>query len=460
MKKILIVGMDGLQMSQIDQIQMPNLHKFKKRSFSFENHHSSFPTVTRTNVSTIVTGVNPGTHGILGNNMVFRDYNPNLILPVMYKEMKEIQESGNKILLTPTLSDIAINNNMKLMVLNSGTSGNAIIQNTGILTDENMTFHREIPNKTGMFNDWPDQQIPDFDSNNYMISILEKLEPSNIPDISIIWFDEPDKSQHNFGIDSTESISALNFIDNLFSKILDFISSNDYDPYIILISDHGYSKIKSTIDITKELSEDFPGYLFAENGGSFNVYTREDQDFDPVILNEIISKPWTGPIIAGNNKVNFKGIHNYDLFFNSGIRNPELFVSMNWNKLNESKNIKGEMFSTNLIEGNGNHGSISPQEINNSLIIGGPGINEGNKTQIPSGNTDILPTILKFLNLDIPNHIEGRILHESFMENFEQEYDVLNIPLSSKTANGEYMQEIQLSLYNNYKYLDYGYVEK
>jgi hypothetical protein len=46
------------------------------------------------------------------------------------------------------------------------------------------------------------------------------------------------------------------------------------------------------------------------------------------------------------------------------------------------------------------------------------------------------------------------------MENFEHEYDVLNIPLSSKTANGEYMQEIQLSLYNNYKYLDYGYVEK
>jgi arylsulfatase A-like enzyme len=460
MKKILIVGMDGLQMSQIDQINMPNLYKFKNQSFSFENHHSSFPTVTRTNVSTIVTGVNPGTHGIIGNNMIFRDYKPNLVLPVMYKEMKEIYESGNKILLTPTLSDISIDNDMKLMILNSGTSGNAIIQNTRIFTDENMTFHREIPHKSNIFNNWPEQQIPDLDSNNYMVSILKKLEPSNIPDISIIWFDEPDKSQHNFGIDSKESTSALNYIDKLFSKILDFLSSYDYDPYIFLISDHGYSKIKSTIDITKELSEDFPGYLFAENGGSFLVYTKEDQDFDPTILNEIISKPWTGPIIAGNNKVNYKGIHNYDLFFKSGIRNPELFVSMNWNKLIGSQNIKGELFSTNLIDGNGNHGSISPQEINNSLIIGGPGINKGAKTQIPSGNTDILPTILKFLDLDIPNYIEGRILSESFTENFDDKYDILNLPLSSKTPDGEYMQEIQLSLYNNYKYLDYGYVEK
>ena len=116
MKKILIIGLDGLQMSQVDQKNTPNLAKFKSDGFSFENHHASFPTVTRTNVSTIVTGVNPGTHGILGNNMVFTDYDKNKILNVMYPEMKNIYRSGSKILLTPTLSDIAIENNLNLMV--------------------------------------------------------------------------------------------------------------------------------------------------------------------------------------------------------------------------------------------------------------------------------------------------------------------------------------------------------
>ena len=43
MKKILIIGMDGLQMSQINKLNMPNLLKFQNQGFSFKNHHSSFP---------------------------------------------------------------------------------------------------------------------------------------------------------------------------------------------------------------------------------------------------------------------------------------------------------------------------------------------------------------------------------------------------------------------------------
>jgi predicted AlkP superfamily pyrophosphatase or phosphodiesterase len=460
MKKILIIGMDGLQMSQVDDKNMPNVSKFKSNGFSFENHHASFPTVTRTNVSTIVTGVNPGTHGILGNNMVFPEYDKNQVLNVMYPEMKNIYLSGNKIVLTPTLSDIASENNLDLMVLNSGTSGNALIQNTGVLNNKHHTFHRDISSQNKLNHDWPKPEIPDLNSNTHMINILEKLEPERFADISIIWFDEPDKSQHNFGIDSIESIKAINHVDNLFKNILDLINQNDFDPYIFLISDHGYSKISKTINLTNELATNFPGYLFAENGGSFMVYAKENQIFDPILINEIISKPWAGPMILGNSNINYSGIHNYDLFFKSGVRNPDLFVSMNWKELNNSNNIKGEIFSTNLKAGNGNHGSISPQEINNTLILNGPDINKGNGTELPSGNVDVLPTILYFLNIALPSYIEGRVLKESFTEKISEDYDVLKIPLTSKTPSGEYMQEIQMSLYNNYKYLDYGYVEK
>ena len=460
MKKILIIGLDGLQMSQVDQKNTPNLAKFKSDGFSFENHHASFPTVTRTNVSTIVTGVNPGTHGILGNNMVFTDYDKNKILNVMYPEMKNIYRSGSKILLTPTLSDIAIENNLNLMVLNSGTSGNALIQNTGVLNNKHRTFHRDIPTQDKLNNKWPNPEIPDLHSNSHIINILKKLESEDFADISIIWFDEPDKSQHNFGIDSQESITAIQHIDNLFKNILDLTKQNNFDPYIFLVSDHGYSKISKNINLTDELAVNFPSYLFAENGGSFMVYAKENQIFDPILINEIISKPWAGPIILGNSNINYNGIHNYDLFFKSGIRNPDLFVSMNWRKLNHSNNIKGEIFSTNLKAGNGNHGSMSQQEINATLILNGPKINNGMSTDLPSSNVDVLPTILHFLNIDLPSYIEGRVLKESFAKKNSKDYDVLKIPLTSKTPSGEYMQEIQISLYNNYKYLDYGYVEK
>ncbi len=470
MKKILIIGLDGLQMNQINDLQSPNLNKFKNNGFSFENHHSTFPTVTRSNAASIVTGVNPGTHGIVGNTMVFKEYDSEIILPVLYSEMLDVYNRTGEILLVPSLSEILSDNGLSFMVLNSGTSGNAIIQNTEIIKNKQTTFHRDInldkneySNLPDNIHEWPEQSIPDYDSTNHIINILNGLDESNLSDVSIIWFDEPDKSQHNFGLNEKESNKALKHVDNLFGKIIDFVDQNSLDPTIMLISDHGYSRISDVIDIQKELHSDFPGYLFAENGGSFLVYTKRGQIFDPILINEIISKPWAGPIIAGNNKISFNGIHNYDLFANPGKRNPDLFVSMNWEKLDNLKNIKGQVYSTSLKKGLGNHGSISPQEIHNSLVIGGKRIKVDQSTYLPSSNVDILPTVLTLLGIDIPKHLEGRALLECLENNLNiinDEFDKLNIPLTTRLHNGEYIQNIHLSIYQNCKYLDFATVEK
>ena len=470
MKKILIIGLDGLQMNQINDLQSPNLNKFKNNGFSFENHHSTFPTVTRSNAASIVTGVNPGTHGIVGNTMVFKEYDSEIILPVLYSEMLDVYNRTGEILLVPSLSEILSDNGLSFMVLNSGTSGNAIIQNTEIIKNKQTTFHRDInldknqySNLPYNIHEWPEQSIPDYDSTNHIINILNGLDESNLSDVSIIWFDEPDKSQHNFGLNEKESNKALKHVDNLFGKIIDFVDQNSLDPTIMLISDHGYSRISDVIDIQKELHSDFPGYLFAENGGSFLVYTKRGQIFDPILINEIISKPWAGPIIAGNNKISFNGIHNYDLFANPGKRNPDLFVSMNWEKLDNLKNIKGQVYSTSLKKGLGNHGSISPQEIHNSLVIGGKRIKVDQSTYLPSSNVDILPTVLTLLGIDIPKHLEGRALLECLENNLNtinDEFDKLNIPLTTRLHNGEYIQNIHLSIYQNCKYLDFATVEK
>ena len=470
MKKILIIGLDGLQMNQINDLQSPNLNKFKNNSFSFENHHSTFPTVTRSNAASIVTGVNPGTHGIVGNTMVFREYDTEIILPVLYSEMLDLYNRTGEILLVPSLSEILSDNGLSFMVLNSGTSGNAIIQNTEIIKNKQTTFHRDInldkneyPNLPDSIHEWPEQSIPDYDATNHIINILNDLDEGNLSDVSIIWFDEPDKSQHNFGLNEKESNKALKHVDNLFGKIIDFVDQNSLDPTIMLVSDHGYSRISDVIDIQKELHTDFPGYLFAENGGSFLVYTKKDQIFDPILINEIISKPWAGPIIAGNNKISFNGIHNYDLFAKPGKRNPDLFVSMNWEKLDNLKNIKGQVYSTSLKKGLGNHGSISPQEIHNSLVIGGKRIKVDHATYLPSSNVDILPTVLTLLGIDIPKYLEGRALLECLdnnLNNINDEFDKLNIPLTTRLHNGEYIQNINLSIYQNCKYLDFATVEK
>ena len=74
MNKVILLGIDGLKPSQITELRMPNLFRMVRQGTLFANHHSVFPTVTRVNTVSMLTGCYPGRHGLLGNTMLLRDY--------------------------------------------------------------------------------------------------------------------------------------------------------------------------------------------------------------------------------------------------------------------------------------------------------------------------------------------------------------------------------------------------
>ena len=74
MTKIVIVGFDGLQPAQISKSLTPNVHKFSSQGCFFEDHHCVFPSVTRVNIASLMTGMHPGRHGLLGNNFIDTTY--------------------------------------------------------------------------------------------------------------------------------------------------------------------------------------------------------------------------------------------------------------------------------------------------------------------------------------------------------------------------------------------------
>src|ERR1700681_766589 len=67
----LIVVVDGLRPDYVTAEVMPNLYALGQRGVVFANHHSVYPTVTRVNASSIVTGAYPERHGLLGNSVFF-----------------------------------------------------------------------------------------------------------------------------------------------------------------------------------------------------------------------------------------------------------------------------------------------------------------------------------------------------------------------------------------------------
>jgi len=65
----LVIVVDGLRPDNVTPEVMPRLSRLGRRGIVFGAHHSVFPTVTRVNASSFVTGTYPETHGLLGNTI-------------------------------------------------------------------------------------------------------------------------------------------------------------------------------------------------------------------------------------------------------------------------------------------------------------------------------------------------------------------------------------------------------
>src|ERR1041384_7111813 len=126
----LVIVVDGLRPDYVTRDVMPRLFELGRRGIVFTAHHSVFPTVTRVNASSIVTGAYPETHGLLGNTIYIPSVNRTARLDTGERENLESVERGDGRLLTaPTLGEILQSNGRKLVGVSSGSTGSAYLLN-------------------------------------------------------------------------------------------------------------------------------------------------------------------------------------------------------------------------------------------------------------------------------------------------------------------------------------------
>src|SRR6266576_6170889 len=101
--KQLLVIFDGLRPDYVTPEVMPNLYALGQRGVVFTNHHSVFPTVTRVNASSMVTGAYPEHHGLLGNAVFFPQVDAAKFLDTGDREnlVKINDATGGKLLTAP-----------------------------------------------------------------------------------------------------------------------------------------------------------------------------------------------------------------------------------------------------------------------------------------------------------------------------------------------------------------------
>src|SRR6478672_2911637 len=119
----LVIVVDGLRPDSVTADVMPRLYRLGRRGIVFTAHHSVFPTVTRVNASSFVTGAYPETHGLLGNTIYVPAVSATKTLDTGEREdLEAVERAEGRLLTAPTLGEILQREGRKLLGVSSGST--------------------------------------------------------------------------------------------------------------------------------------------------------------------------------------------------------------------------------------------------------------------------------------------------------------------------------------------------
>ena len=133
-------------------------------------------------------------------------------------------------------------------------------------------------------------------------------------------------------------------------------------------------------------------------------------------------------------------------------------MDANWNDAANAAGYKGSSFS----RGVAGHGGFSPYEVHIPLIASGPSFKKAFKSELPTSNVDITPTILYLSHIKVPKEMDGRVMYELLKEKSPKSFtDVVvikNVETKVDYPGGSYRLILQQSHLGNDVYNDFAKV--
>jgi len=175
--------------------------------------------------------------------------------------------------------------------------------------------------------------------------------------------------------------------------------------------------------------------------------------------NERIGAIFTKPKNKGDKLGWVAGTLSFEIVhFNHPQRSGDILVATNLNDTKNAYGYAGTHFSTGVA----GHGGSSPYETDIRLLASGPDFRNSIRSDLPTSNVDIVPTILSLYQLPIPKTMDGRVVTEFLQTRVKPKASATKDVIKTEVTHpwGIYKLSAEISVMNQYRYFDFSKVER
>lgn len=485
--KFIIVTFDGLRRDMITPELAPYLCRFLEQGTDFPMSRSVFPSATRVNAAALSAGAAPIHTGLVANKYfdrrVFKD---RVIHTGKYDHFLAAQKAyDGRFIDTTTLGECAAQNGYSVAVVSTASAGTTSLLNPKAselghvilsLRDWNASTPQNIADRAlERFGPLPPEGKP----NSAQIEcqtdmLLGYVMPEIKPDITFVWFSDPDSTYHQCGLGSPESRVAIQNADAQFGRILAWCRDDaEADRYqIFVMSDHGQITARTNVSLRDHMADGglrFDSHFengadYAGSAGYYGAIRIREGDSKRLasLVDWFADQPWRGLLFTPNgNGIDGEVSGTFDraLLQVGHARAPEVYFTMRTDNEKNKWGLPGTCYfsSSSVPEGGGTHGGLHPIEMNNLLSVQGSIFKNAYESSWPASHTDIAPTILDLLGIERPEQMTGRLLGEALSHHEEE-------PPATETfecgvSSGPQQQGLRYWRVGQTVYLDHGWLE-
>jgi arylsulfatase A-like enzyme len=472
--RFLIVGFDGLRPDLISAEVTPNICRVQAAGITLARHKTVYPSETRVAFTSLVTGASPATHGLVGNRYVERAGAVARYVDTADAARLEAldAESGGRLLGAATLGEILAAGGRSMAVLATNSRGATRLLNhkarslehiclSGHFADVSTPadYVRPIMERFGP--PIPDSKSePNLDAQAYITTaFLDHVRPELAPDVTILFYGEPDVSSHFKGILSSKTREAIGFADRQLGRIVDWWEAEGRaaGTQLVVISDHGHVTQHSRVSVADALRSagfrpganiDAQTNILVVPGHVGALYLSEpDENGLERAVAAVTEQPWCGAAFtAGRNEIEgrVRGTLAKELVLVEHVRAPDVLFSFRTDdRLDPYGLVGGSYFDNDRAPGTGVHGGLHPKELAAMAILAGSEFRGRGVTSItPSSICDLTPTILYLLGIPCPASVTGRVLTEAITAG-EIEQHPASPPEVIETGRDRYIQALR-----------------